>query len=101
VGGGRVISRNLKWGGGYRQIPGGVNLLEAKIYIKKILKNIEKQKLLGGRGVVSQLGEREGSLPPHYGGCTNISGGWGWLHCSLSSIFACEMCRPVLFIDLG
>jgi len=57
----RVISVNLKLGGG-RKLLGGVNLLETQIYTPRTLK-IEKMTISrdGGGGVVSELGE---SLPP-------------------------------------
>jgi len=43
----RVISRNLKLGGGYKKMLGGVNMREAQIYIKKTLKNIKQPEKLG------------------------------------------------------
>jgi len=59
----RVISRNLKWGGGYGQMFGGVNMLETQIYIQKHSKTEKNTLNRGGGGVVSQLGGSLG-LPP-------------------------------------
>jgi len=62
----RVIYRNLKLGGGGRQMFGGVKLYATRQFTLKDRKTYTK---LGG-GVVSQLGEY---LPPREGGCESIT----------------------------
>jgi len=65
----RVISKNLKLGGGIDKCWVGVNIRETQIYIK----NHKKQKKIRLVGGVLSLNWRGGYFPP-VGGCTNITG---------------------------